>query len=273
MQQQTPSPRVQTLLTGSERRGEHWCWRPQGSTTALLVYSRSGRATVRADGCAHEIAAGDTVVWMPGVTQEFGGRPGGDPWEVIWAHYRPRLAWPDPLMWPAIGAGIARIAAPSAGQRGRIEQSLLEMDAYARSDVHRGVDLALNALERALLWLDSASPNAHQLDDRIEAAVMFIARHLDHVLTVGMIAEEVHLSPSRLGHLFTKQVGTSPARFVALKRIERAQELLESSSLPIREIAKAAGFRSEFYFATRFKALTGVRPSDWRRPARRSPSG
>ncbi len=153
-----------------------------------------------------------------------------------------------------MGAGVARIAAPSAGQRGRIEQSLLETDAFARSSVHRGMDLALNALERSLLWLDSASPHAHQLDDRIQKAVMFTARHLDHAMTVGTIAEEVHLSPPRLAHLFTRQVGTSPARFVELKRIERAQELLEWSSLPIRAVAEAAGFSSQFYFATRFRA-------------------
>ena len=213
------------------------------------------------------------MVWMPGAVQEFGGLAGGDPWEIIWAHYRPRKGWPDSLTWPAMGAGVARITAPSVGQRGRIEQSLLETDTFARSSVHRGMDLALNALERSLLWLDSASPHAHQLDDRIQEAVMFIARHLDHALTVGTIAEEVHLSPSRLAHLFTKQVGTSPARFVELKRIERAQELLESSSLPIRAVAEAAGFSSQFYFATRFRALTGVRPSDWRRPAGPSPRG
>jgi len=193
--------------------------------------------------------------------------PAGDSWEIIWAHYRPRKGWPDPLTWPAVGAGVARVAAPSVGQRGRIEQSLLETDAFARSSVHRGMDLAMNALERSLLWLDSASPHAHQLDDRIQEAVMFIARHLDHAMTVGTIAEEVHLSPSRLAHLFTRQVGTSPARFVELKRIERAQELLESSSLPIRAVAEATGFSSQFYFATRFRALTGIRPSDWRRPA------
>ncbi len=267
----TPSPFVPTLLTGSERRAENWCWRPRGSSSTLLVHTRLGRATVLTDGQAHEITTGDTVVWMPGAAQDFGGNSGDDAWEIVWAHYRPRTGWPDPLTWPLIGAGVARLAAPSDTQRQRIQDSLLEADTYARSNFHRGADLALNALERALLWLDSASPQVHQLDDRVQQAVMFIARHLDHDLSVPTIADHVHLSPSRLSHLFSQQVGTSPGRFVESRRIARAQELLVSSSLPIQEIATAAGFRSQFYFATRFKAVTGLSPSRWRGPT--APAG
>jgi len=32
-------------------------------------------------------------------------------------------------------------------------------------------------------------------------------------------------------------------------------------------IARAAGFSSQYYFASRFKALVGVSPSEWRRRA------
>ena len=78
------------------------------------------------------------------------------------------------------------------------------------------------------------------------------------------VADAVRLSPSRLSHLFTEQLGVSPARFIEHRRIERAQALLESSSLPVYAIAEATGFSSQFYFSARFKAVTGTSPSAWR---------
>jgi AraC family transcriptional regulator, arabinose operon regulatory protein len=154
------------------------------------------------------------------------------------------------------------------GLRARIDTALLEADLYAHSAVARASDLALNALERALLWLDAANPGSQPLDDRVREAVLFIAANLGRPLDVRTIANAVHLSPSRLAHLFTEQPGIPPGRFLELRRMQRAKSLLESSSLPIGAVAGISGFKSQYYFASRFKALAGVSPSAWRRRAR-----
>jgi AraC family transcriptional regulator, arabinose operon regulatory protein len=266
MRRETPYPDIVALLTGHERRGGNWCWRPRGTPTPLLIHTRSGHGALRiASGHEqHTISAGDTVMWTAGAHQEFGSDGKADPWEIVWAHFRPRAHWHEWLRWPTLGAGVARIPAPQPGLRARIDAALMEMNASADGVSPRATDFALNALERALLWLDAASPGPQQLDERIHEAISFIARNLAGRLTVRAIADAVALSPSRLSHLFTEQVGTSPARFVELRRIERAQALLASSSLPVGAIAEATGFSSQFYFATRFRALAGMSPSQWR---------
>jgi AraC family transcriptional regulator, arabinose operon regulatory protein len=257
-------------MTGHERRDDNWCWRPRGTPTALLVYTRTGRAVLRFSDRDDEqmISAGDVVLWAPGAPQHFGCHRGAEPWELIWVHFRPRDQWYDWLKWPSLGAGVARIPALPEGQRERVDAALLEMDGYSHSALPRATDLALNALERAVLWLDAANPGPRQLDDRVQEAVVFIARNLDRRLSVRTIADAVHLSPSRLHHLFKQHIGTSPARFVESRRMDRAKALLESSSLMIGAIARATGFSSQYYFATRFKAVAGVSPSDWRRQTR-----
>lgn len=213
----------------------------------------------------HAITAGDTVLWAAGAAQDFGCHAGREAWEIVWTHFRPREHWHDWLRWPILGAGVSRIPAAQPQLRARIDAALLEMDESAQSLSPRTVDFALNALERALLWLDAASPGPHQLDDRLHEAVSFVARHLAGPLGVRAIADAVQLSPSRLSHLFTDQIGIPPARFVELRRIERAQALLASSSMPIGAVAEATGFSNQFYFATRFKVVTGISPSEWRR--------
>jgi AraC family transcriptional regulator of arabinose operon len=268
MRRETPFPDIVDLLTGHERRGGNWCWRPRGTPTPLLIHTRGGQGAVRAASDErHTLSAGDTVLWTAGAEQEFGSDHDAVPWEIVWAHFRPRAHWHEWLRWPALGAGVARIPAPQPGLRARIDAALLEMNASAGGVSPRATDFALNALERALLWLDAANPGPQQLDDRIHDAVNFIARNLAGPLSVRVIADAVALSPSRFSHLFTEQVGSSPARFVELRRIERAQALLSSSSLPIGAIADATGFSSQFYFASRFRALAGMSPSEWRRRA------
>ncbi len=254
-------------MTGHERRAENRCWRPNGTPTALLVHTRVGRAFVRVDAGEQVISPGDTVLWAPGATHDFGCRTGAEPWELVWAHFRPREQWRDWRMWPT-GTGVARIPAPTEGLRGLIDDALLEMDGHAHSGLPRASEFGGNALERALLWLEAAHPGPQQVNERIQEAVLFIASHIDRPLTVTAIADAVHLSPSRLSHLFTEQLGLPPARYVELRRIGRARALLDTTSLPIHAIAQSTGFSSQYYFATRFKALEGVTPSEWRREAR-----
>ncbi len=271
MKAETPYGDILDLLTGHERRERDWCRRSRGTPTPLLIHTRSGRALVRGAGTddEHVISPGDTVLWSAGAPQQFGSDPDSEPWEIVWAHFRPREHWHDWLKWPILGAGVARIPSPQPRLRARIDAALLEMDAAAHSASPRAAGFALNALERALLWLDAANPGPQQLDDRLHEAVFFIAHSLARPLSVRAIADAVQLSPSRLSHLFKAQIGIPPARFVELRRIERAQALLATSSLPIGAIAEATGFSSQFYFATRFKALAGMSPSDWRRRALR----
>lgn len=266
---ETPYPAVERVLTGHERRVTSRCWRPQGTPTPLLIHTRRGRALVRAEGDAgaHVQSPGDTVLWLAGTTQDFSSDT-AEPWEIVWAHFHPREHWHEWFNWPVLGRGIMRIPAPPPRLRARITDALLEMDSFARSGFPRASEFALNALEQALLWLDAANPAPASLAEPVQEAILFISGHLDQRLSVPEIAAAARLSPSRFAHVFKEQVGVSPAQFVEQRRIARARVLLESTSLPIGAVSEAIGYSSQFYFATRFRAHTGMSPSDWRRGSR-----
>jgi AraC family transcriptional regulator, arabinose operon regulatory protein len=270
-QHETPYPPVERLLTGHETRVHNRCWRPQGTPTLLLVHTRSGYGEVRVDGRddPQVLAPGDTMLWPAGVAHDFGTSAcDTQPWELVWAHFHPRGHWHDWLGWPALGRGVRRMPAPADRLLARAENALLEMDAHARSTLPRATEFALNALEQALLWLDAGNPGAPRIHEAVQEAILFVARHLDQRVGVRDIADAVHLSPSRLAHVFSQEIGVSPGRFVEQRRMERARVLLETSSLSIGAVAAATGFSSPFYFSARFRAHTGTSPSDWRGRAR-----
>ncbi len=261
---ETPYPADADLLTGHERRTQNHCWRPRGTPVPLLIHTRRGHAAVRVGNVDRTISPGDTVLWAAGAPQDF-SCVGAEPWEIVWAHFRPRAHWRGWMAWPASGPGVGMIPSPQARLRARVEDALLDAVSAANSASPQPEGFALNALERALLWLDSANPGPRQLDDRVHEAVLYISAHLATPLSVAVIAKAVQLSPSRLSHLFKEQTGVTPARFVELRRIERAKGLLESSSLSVGAVAAATGFSSQFYFANRFRAATGTSPTMWRR--------
>lgn len=262
---QTPYPSNLDLLAGHESRRGNRCWRPLGTPVPLLVHTLSGSAVVRVrEGPEHVLRAGHTVFWSAGAAQDFECVDEDGPWEIVWAHFRPPRRWQDLLAWPVLVPGVVRLLAPAPRQRARVESALLEMVSSANSGSAHHREFAMNSLERALLWLDVANPLPSRLDERVHEVVLFVSSHLDRPLGVDVLAAEVQLSPSRLAHLITEQLGVPPARFVELRRIERAQALLESTTLTVGAIAEATGFSSQFYFAHRFRAVTGTTPSAWR---------
>jgi len=262
---ESPYPSVERILTGHERRLDDRCWRPRGTPSLLLIHTRSGRAEVRIGGSHRQvISSGDTVLWQPGATHDFGTRGTTEPWELIWTHFHAREQWRDWLAWPMIAPGVGFISAPPDRLRARIEDALLEMDGYAKSALPGAPEFALNALERALLWLGSTDLGPARMDEHVREAVLFISRHLHERVSIGAVADAVYLSPSRLAHLFKQQTGMPVGRFIEQRRMERAQSMLESTSLPIGAISDATGFSSQFYFAARFRTLTGLSPTEWR---------
>jgi AraC family transcriptional regulator of arabinose operon len=256
---------VLTLLAGHETRASTWCWRPRGTTTPLLVHTRAGSGRVETEEHGeHRLSPGDTVVWLPGAPHDFGCAPDEGPWEIVWMHVVQRTTWPAWTTWPELAPGLRWVPSPDDAMRGRIEQALLDTVAAHATSIPHSLALSMNALERALIWLDAATPGKDQLDGRVHDALDLIARQLDRSLDVGTIAAAVNLSPSRLAHMFTEQVGTPPARYVEMRRLERAQHLLSSTSMTVGAIARACGFSSQFYFATRFRRHTGSDPTSWR---------
>jgi len=102
------------------------------------------------------------------------------------------------------------------------------------------------------------------MDPRVEHVVAFIRKNYHRKLTLAEMAETVNLSRFRLSHLFKIDTGTSPERFLAKVRLERARHLLETEFLTVKEVMSQVGVSDASYFTRSFKAAYGVTPAKWR---------
>lgn len=81
---------------------------------------------------------------------------------------------------------------------------------------------------------------------------------------VDMLAERLGVGARHLRRLFDDHVGASPLAVAQTRRVHFARLLLDSSALPIGEIAMASGFASLRRFQSAFRATFGRAPSSVR---------
>jgi transcriptional regulator GlxA family with amidase domain len=116
----------------------------------------------------------------------------------------------------------------------------------------------------------SSAPAAKHLvvrvpDPRVRWIVDTLRKNdLSHRITTEEVANAVHISTSRLRHLFRTEVGMPLGRYLKQLRLERARALLESSFLEIKEVAAAVGFSDVSHFVRDYKLAYRERPSETR---------
>ena len=93
-----------------------------------------------------------------------------------------------------------------------------------------------------------------------------IQREYRQDLAVEALARRVLASRRQLQRVFTDAVTTVRAELRTV-RMARAAELLVGSSLSVREVASAVGYRQPAHFADAFRRRHGVTPSQYRKDA------
>lgn len=113
-------------------------------------------------------------------------------------------------------------------------------------------------------YLIPALRRPHMMDQRVQHVVSLIRNNYERKLTLREMADTVNLSTWWLCHLFKADMGTSPERFLAMLRLEKAKVLLEESFLSVKEIMADVGMSDAGHFSRSFKAAYGLTPAKWR---------
>jgi LacI family transcriptional regulator len=101
-------------------------------------------------------------------------------------------------------------------------------------------------------------------DPMVAEALLHIRNHMGGPLNVHKLIGELAVSRRDLEKKFRALLGRSVLDEIHRARIELARELLDTD-LQVVQVARQAGFSSPQLFATVFRRLTGVSPSQYRR--------
>lgn len=84
-------------------------------------------------------------------------------------------------------------------------------------------------------------------------------------LTLEDIATRLSISPSRLAHLFKKEIGLTIIEYKLLSQISEAYNLLSMTDMPITNVSNAVGFNDSAYFTKQFKRCCSMTPKEYRK--------
>ncbi len=101
--------------------------------------------------------------------------------------------------------------------------------------------------------------------ERTEKIQNYLREHLSNNPTAADLAHAADVSPSHLIRLFKDATGLTPRRYLFELRIEKARELLSTTSMPIAEIALELGFFDQSHLNRVFKQIVACTPYEYRR--------
>jgi transcriptional regulator GlxA family with amidase domain len=101
-------------------------------------------------------------------------------------------------------------------------------------------------------------------DDDLSALIDWVHAHLDAALTVNSLAARAHMSPRTFARRFRATTGETPHRWLLDRRLDRAEELLESTNLTVDVVATRSGFGSGDTLRHHFSARRGIGPAEHR---------
>lgn len=93
----------------------------------------------------------------------------------------------------------------------------------------------------------------------------YIYDNLHEKISEDEIAEYCSLSTSYLSRLFHKEVGVTISTYIAVKRIEAAQNMLKYSDYSPLDIGNYLAFTTHSHFISTFKKYTGMTPNQFRK--------
>ncbi|MEV0442199.1 helix-turn-helix domain-containing protein [Streptomyces spectabilis] len=102
-------------------------------------------------------------------------------------------------------------------------------------------------------------------DERLADVLAWARAHLHEPLPVAELARRATMSKRSFARRFTAATGTTPHAWLRNLRLSAAEELLETTDLPVEEIARRVGYGSAAVLREQFVRRRGVPPRSYRR--------
>ena len=101
----------------------------------------------------------------------------------------------------------------------------------------------------------------------LEETLKYISDNLSRRLTLDELADKSGFSKYHFARVFKMHMHMSPYQYIRMSRIQKAQLLLATTHLTVKEIAWQTGFNSESNFTYAFSQQVGMPPQAFRKEA------
>jgi AraC-like DNA-binding protein/mannose-6-phosphate isomerase-like protein (cupin superfamily) len=141
--------------------------------------------------------------------------------------------------------------------------SNLEAAGYIRLLLHR-LGLVQHNLDR--LQPEASTTVEHVMNQ----AIQYLSLQFTQTISIEHLSNMLGYHRTHLCKLFKQTTGLSPMQYLLKIRMQRASELLLTSTYPIEQVASSVGYSDALYFSRKFRQWHGQSPTEYRNKLRGS---
>ena len=252
------------IYTGLLEDAPNWFNIQHSHDFCEILYVAGGAGEAILEGKKFRLAPGDLVVVNPGTLHEERSDAKA-PLRLIFLAIRDFAV-------PGLPAGCLsqeKYRVLSCGEyrykmdiylRELLQETSSQIEFY--QEISQGLVSALLVLVMRLIRINPEDEAA--LSQECQKIKEYLDQNFTSPITLDSLSETVYISKHYLSHLFKEQTGISPIKYLTLKRMKKACELLSETELPVSEVSKAVGYENPLYFSQVFKRVYGISPVKYR---------
>ena len=119
-----------------------------------------------------------------------------------------------------------------------------------------------------LTFREEILPQPDNYSSAVSRTIRYLQQNHTGEATLIEAAEQVHLNPAYLSHIFSKETGITFSEYLLSCRLGTAKELLVNTDDKIREVSAKSGFNDYRNFCKVFKKTVGETPQNYRKQCR-----
>jgi AraC-like DNA-binding protein len=137
-------------------------------------------------------------------------------------------------------------------------------EAFAKDDGFRVRELAC-LLERLMIEAGRAKKKYKNASVGLSKSIRYINENYTENIKIPFLAQMEAMCLTAYNRRFKAQMGMTPTEYIIALRMQMATELLETSSLSIKEISAMCGYDNFNFFARVFKKHTSLSPTEYKK--------
>ena len=246
-------------LGNSQIIDSSWNWSNVLIPDNKLYVVEKGEIAIECNGDILRVKSGEMVL-IPALTNHSLHLSNCDYAKKTWIHFSMKSGVQDYFL------GFKRpikVTLPSKSQALKLMREVLSYS--AQPEPQRSLLTSARIFELVALFLSENTQEViGEKQSDIEKAIEYIDNNFTEQLSLNHLAEKYGSSPNHFIKKFKEKTGYTPIKYLAIKKVEAAKKLLETTSLPISSVMEKVGFYDASYFSKLFKKTVGYSPRGYR---------